>query len=202
MSELPPVGKEDKGRLLLLSYLTMKFEVDRLPPNTSEEEYMTFRLKQNVTVELTKTTAEIDPDVCAMLEPLAVALILACPDIQMYAQPLRVLQLVAVAGRNWLSVNELTEEQRESNQRFVMESMKWLTNVAEVIQEKIGNGEGFSPMEMADFFSPEFQVGMAAFQKKRDEENKPPVIEELMSNALDDMRLEQMLASLDPEDIN
>ncbi len=137
---------------------------------------------------------ELDPDICAALEPLTVALMVGCPDFRLYHYPMRILQEISIAGRNWMNEgNEYTWEMQE----FVTEINEWMENVERDLKLSVENGTFTARGFLSDNFSQKFLKESEEYRKMQ---NAKKV--ENIGDFLSDDHFDQMFGSLDPEDYN
>lgn len=202
------INMRDHARLLFLTQLTMRFELDSIG-----DDYDALALldaKHMMTLSVVAKTAADDPEVCAALEPLVVGTLLACPDFRLYANPCRVLQLIALQGRIWIEENERSEEKLKEHNALAEETLEWLVEAEAVVAESISSGQPFSVHEKySEFFSPEFMARAKKFHKHLEEEGMPTpgdLIQEVIEKARAQQVADDMLArhfdNIDPDDYN
>jgi hypothetical protein len=209
-----PANPIDRARLFFMTYLVMKFEVDRLGDNPGELALVALRTKQDLTLEAAGPSLINDPALCAAMEPLAVAILLGCPDFGRYWSACEMLRRIAITGRFWVSEGgSFSEKEQETNLALETYISAWIDQVEEFLYEKLTLGVGFEPEELHRFFSEEFTAGALAYAEKMNQNGEPnpkELIQQAVSKAVKDYSTDKMMndvlgsniPSVDPDDYN
>lgn len=213
MREIKSGTPLDTARLIFVTYLIMKVDIDKMGPKPHPIDRVTCDTKCQMVLEASVKSIVNHMDICAALEPLAVDLILGCPDITKYVYPVTFLRNIAVAGRMWLANddNEFTAEEEAQNKIMLDQVSEWLDRVNDELYAKLERGEDYAPEDLIKQFSSDFQEGMEQFREHLKEEGLPDPGEEMaaaidknVSKVLYKASLENMMNNfpVDDEDIN